>query len=299
MTATRYFTIVNPSAGGGRCGRCAHDALRELRTHGLSLEVHHTSGPGHASELAREGFADGHRHFLSVGGDGTSYEVINGIFPNESGERPTIAMLPLGTGNSFLRDFALDSAERAMRAIVGGRTRGCDVVRVTHRDGALHYINILSVGFSAEAGELMNRRFKTLGPPGYVAAVLLTAARLKRPVFPIRVDDGELDARPCVLLSFSNSRFTAGTMMMAPRADVTDGSLDVIRIGAMGRLSFVQSFPSIFAGRHVDHNDVEQARAKSVALELAEPIDVMVDGEIMRIALERLEVLPAAVEVVA
>jgi YegS/Rv2252/BmrU family lipid kinase len=294
----RYFTIVNPAAGGGRCGQRADEALERLDVAGLSLEVRRTSGAGQATALARAAWAEGYRRFLCVGGDGTSFEVVNGLFPLSGDERPWLGMLPLGTGNSFLRDFHITSAEKALVRLGGERTRRCDVIRATHADGVIHYINLLSVGFSAEAGELTNRRYKRLGPAGYVVAVLQTAARLHFPSFPNRIDGGDRDARPCILLSFSNSRYTGGTMMMAPHADPTDGLLDVIRIGKMGRLRFVGAFPSIFQGRHVERPEVEECRARVVELDLSAPVDVMVDGEVMRLQLQRIEVLPGAIEVI-
>lgn len=297
--ADRWLVVVNPAAGGGRCGKRAPEALAKLREGGLDFEVFETSRPGEATERVRDAWRQGHRKFIGVGGDGTAYEIVNGLFPHEGDERPTLALLPLGTGNSFLRDFAITDADVALRAILKGETRPCDVVRATHAGGEIHYLNLLSLGFSAEVGALTNRRFKPLGPSGYIVAVLATAARLSSPVFAIRVDGGEEDARPCVLLSFSNSRFTGGTMMMAPHADATDGELDVIRIGAMGRLAFVKSFPSIFAGKHVERPEVEETRAKAIDLDLPGPVDVMVDGEVLELALSRLEVVPGAVEVVA
>lgn len=298
-TARSYCAIVNPAAGGGRCGRRAPAALDRLRAAGLALDVHFTSRAGEARDIARRAWENGQRRFLAVGGDGTSYEIVNGLFPCPGGERPVIGMLPLGTGNSFLRDFGITSAERALEALARGRTRRCDVVRATHAAGALHYINLLSLGFTAEAGELTNRRFKPLGPAGYVLATLATTARLSYPSFPMRADGGARDARPCILVSFSNSRYTAGRMMMAPHADATDGALDVIRIGPMRRRDFLLAFPSIFSGRHVERPEVEEKRAKRVELDLDGPVDVMVDGEVERLALERLEVLEGAMEVVA
>jgi diacylglycerol kinase (ATP) len=294
-----YFTIVNPAAGGGRCGRRVDAALAQIESKGISLDVHRTARAGDATELARRAWADGFRSFLAVGGDGTTYEVINGLFPHEGEERPRLAMLPLGTGNSFLRDFKIQGADGALAAITRGRARRCDVVRATHSRGSVHYVNLLSVGFTAIAGELTNRRFKRLGPAGYILATLATAARLSYPVFSIHVDQRARDDRPCILLSFSNSRFTGGTMMMAPEADATDGALDVIRIGRMSKSLFVRTFPSIFAGTHVQRPEIEQERARSVVFELDREVDVMVDGEIERMKLERLDVLPGVLEVVA
>lgn len=302
---TRYFTIVNPAAGGGRCGRQAPAALERLGRMGFDLEVHYTERTGQATELARRALEEGHRRFLAVGGDGTSYEIVNGLFsprPHSrlaEPERPILAMLPLGTGNSFLRDFAITDAGGALRALERNESRACDVVRATHECGVIHYINLLSVGFSAKVGELTNRRFKHLGPAGYAAAVVITAARLTHPSFGIRLDDGQEDERPCVLLSFSNSRYTGGRMMIAPHADPGDGVLDVIRVGPMKRLHLVRSFPAIFKGEHIHRPEVEVTRASRVELDLPRPVDVMVDGEVQRLKLERLEVLPRALLVVA
>lgn len=296
-----YFTVVNPAAGGGRCGKRCEDALGRLRDAGLGLDVHETTGPGRATELVREAYRDGARRFLAVGGDGTSFEVINGIFPRpaEDEDPVTVGMLPLGTGNSFLRDFGVTDAEAALGALSMERERRCDVVRTEHADGELHYINLLSVGFSADAGKLTNERFKGLGTGGYVAAVLLSVARLDYPVIPFRLNDGDVDDRPAALLSFSNSRYTGGTMMMAPNADCGDGELDVIRVGPLGRARFVATFPKIFQGTHVGRPGIEQARAERIDFVDGGSRPVMVDGEIFDLDLRALEVLPGALRVIA
>jgi YegS/Rv2252/BmrU family lipid kinase len=276
-------------------------ALASLREVGLRLEVHETDGPGHATELAREARTRGLRRFLAVGGDGTAFEVLNGLFPRpaDATGTPVLATLPLGTGNSFLRDFGIEDTEDAMRAIIRGTTRACDVARAEHADGTVHFINLMSLAFSARAGALTNDRFKPLGAFGYILAVLSCVAGLEHPVIPVRLDGGLTDRRPCALLSFSNSRYTAGTMMMAPRADPTDGEIDVIRVGEMGRLRFTSTFPEIFRGTHVHAPGVEQTRARRIDFVDAVRQDAMVDGEILSLALRSIEVLPGAIEVVA
>lgn len=296
--AVRYV-VVNGAAGGGRCaGRC-EPALDALRSAGFELEVAHTERAGHATELARAAFDAGHRKFISVGGDGTSFEVINGLFPGAEGANVELGLLPLGTGNSFLRDFAILDPDAALSALRSWDPQPVDLVEATHREGSFHYMNLIGLGFTARAGDLTNRRFKALGPAGYVAAVLVSVAGLEKPIDPIKIDDGDYgDARPAVFLTFSNSKYTGGAMMMAPDADPTDGYLDVIRAGDIGRASLVKTFPKIFAGRHLEHPRVEQQRAKKV--EFLEPRQqpVMVDGEIMHLTLESLEVRHGAISVV-
>lgn len=296
----RYVAIVNGAAGGGRCRSRADQAMERLRDHGLELEVHFTHAAGHGTELAREAWQAGARRFLAFGGDGTSYEVVNGLFPLADGEdAPTLGILPLGTGNSFLRDFGITTEAAAFDAVTSGRERMVDVVRVNHAEGVLHYINILGLGFTAAAGGLMNRRFKALGNFGYVAAVCVEVARLGHPIDAIRVDGAEVDERPAVFLSFCNSRYTGGTMMMAPDADPADGMVDVIRAGALNRRGLLGAFPKIFSGTHVDHPDVEAGRARRVEFVEPRPQDVMIDGEVLELKIESIEVLPKALRLLA
>lgn len=296
----RFFAIVNGAAGGGRCRSRFDKFLRRLTDAGFTIDVKLTEGPGHATELAHEAYERGERRFLAVGGDGTSYEVVNGLFPRDPADGPVeLGMLPLGTGNSFLRDFGITTEQDALEALLHGRTRAVDVIRCEHAEGTLHYINLLGLGFTARAGALTNEKFKPLGPLGYVAAVLVSVARLEHPVDPIRVDGAaEIDERPAAFLCFSNSRYTGGTMMMAPRADVSDGALDIIRVGALSRAELVAQFPRIFNGTHVDHPLVEQRTAKRVDFVHERLQDCMIDGEILKLSLRSLEVLPGALQVI-
>ena len=291
------IAIVNGAAGGGRCLDAARDAIASLRLH-TAINVLQTESQGHATELARAHFNAGHRQFISVGGDGTTFEVINGLFPAAEHERVEIGILPLGTGNSFLRDFGITTQERAIEALQRWETQPVDVVRAEHEDGVIHYVNLLGLGFTAEVGELTNRRFKGLGAAGYVAAVVSSLTKLRAPLDPIRLDDEETDVRPAVFLSFSNSQYTGGSMHMAPGASLTDGLLDVVRVGDMSRGTLISTFPKIYSGAHVEHPQVEVRRARRVEFLESRKQAVMVDGEIMHLALRSLEVIKGAVEVV-
>lgn len=210
-----------------------------------------------------------------------------------------LGFLPLGTGNSFLRDFTTNSLEHALDAIVNQRTRPCDVFCLTHREGVLHYINLLSVGFTAEAGELTNRRFKLLGEVGYLLAILLCWIRLHFPVFPLRLDDEPvLDTRPCTYLTFSNSRYTGGQLMIAPFADTADGLIEMTRVNPIGRWDFACTFPKIFTGAHMQHPLISHKAARRVDFQLTSPVDIMIDGEVVRCHPLSIKVLARALDVI-
>jgi len=289
--------IINPAAGGGRCGKLAEEALSALRRQGLSLQPHYTTGPGEATEVARRLWAQGARTFVAVGGDGTSFEVVNGLFPVVGDERPTLGFLTLGTGNSFVRDHGIDSPKSAEAALLRGAPSPCDVIALTHTEGVLHYINLCSIGFSAQVASLTNRRFKRLRDLGYGLAVVVSVARQAHPVLPYAPDEGPFDRRPCTLISFSNSQYTGGQMKMAPSANIADGLLDIIRINAISRTLLLRTFPKIYSGEHVLLDPVESTTAQRVDFDLDGPIDVMIDGEVLHIQPTQLEVLPSALDV--
>lgn len=294
----RFFTVVNPVAGHGRCGPLAGPALENLRTAGIRLDVVETKHAGHGSELAREAYQKGYRRFLGVGGDGVVYEIVNGLFPGAgAGERPTVAVLPLGTGNSFLRDFTTErEAEYATRAILEERTRPCDVLRMKHRDGVIHYINLLSMGFAADAAAVTNRKYKRWGHVGYLLGVFTCLVKHVRRPFPCRVDDeSEFDRRPCLFLTFNNSKFTGRTMMIAPNADTSDGLIEYVRWGPIGRLGLIANLGTLYDGSHVKHPLASRRTARRVEFALDGPVDVMVDGEVLTLQCETLDVLPSAI----
>ena len=292
-----YFTIVNPAAGGGRCGKLAPKALDRLRAAGLILEVHRTRAPGEATILAHEAYAAGFRNFVAVGGDGTGFEIVNGLFPDALlGERAALGFLPLGTGNSFLRDFTDEGAEYAIGALVARSRRPCDVIRLNHAGESLFFINTLNMGFAADVATLTNRHLKFFGELGYLLGVLVSLARLRRRPFPLRAD-GERDDRRCLFVAFSNSKYTGGKMMIAPHAAVDSGTIEYVHWGPIGRLGLIRNLPKLFDGSHMQHKLASRRTAARIEFERSGPVDVVVDGEVLTLDVESLEILPGALDV--
>ena len=299
--ARTYLAIVNPAAGGGKTRKLLGPALERLRAGGIEITTAETTAAGQATVIAREAYGRGIRNFIAVGGDGTSYEVVNGLFPEAANDGPpTLAFLPLGTGNSFLRDFSHSGVEYAIESLLAGRSRRCDVLRMRHRTGTIYYINLLSMGFSADVATLRARRFSDWGELGYFTSIFLTLARFNRRPFPVRAEGQEsFDDRRCLFVTFNNSKFTGGTMMIAPKAEVNDGLVEYVRWGPIGRLGLIRNLPGLYDGTHIEHPLAERKGVPRVEFKLDAPVDVMVDGEVLSLHCEELDVLPGALNVVA
>jgi diacylglycerol kinase (ATP) len=295
----RFLAIVNPAAGGGRSGKLAGPELARLRENGLHVDVIASTGPGHAAELAREAHQQGYRKFIAVGGDGTAHEILNGVFSRgPSAHRVSIGFLPLGTGNSFLRDFTANGSEGSLQAMVEDRKRPADVLRLTHANGEIYSLNLLSLGFTADVAALTNRYFKPLGAFGYLLGVLVRLVQLRRRAFPLRCDDDEnWDRRRCLFLAFTNTKYTGGTMLIAPNADCNDGRIEFVHWGPIGRIGLLRMLPRLYDGTHIEHPLASRRPVRQVEFRLDGPADVMIDGEIATLECRSLDVLPGAVDV--
>src|SRR5690554_422335 len=118
-----YF-IVNPIAGGGRAKEFIKKAEPILRAKGLPFTIGYTQYPRHAEELARQVDYNTYSKVVSVGGDGTLNEVINGL----DLERGVLGVIPAGSGNDLIK--SLDVPEdpfQALEVVLAGREQRIDL----------------------------------------------------------------------------------------------------------------------------------------------------------------------------
>ena len=104
----KWLVVVNPMASVGKCGKDWPEIKQLLTKEGFDFDDVLTEYPGHAIEIVRNAIKEkGYRKLISVGGDGTNNEVINGIFTQDVVPTTEITMgaIPIGTGNDWRRTF--------------------------------------------------------------------------------------------------------------------------------------------------------------------------------------------------
>ncbi len=299
----KTLLVVNPAAGHGRGEKC----FRRLRPRLLEaipgLDIRLSEYPGHAVEIGRRAAAEGFSRILCLGGDGTPYEVINGLYAEGRPERPPeIGLIPAGTGNSFLRDFGDATPEAAWEAILAGRRRAVDLIEFDYAfDGRVtrgYALNILGVGLIADILKLTNERLKGFGALGYSLAVLIRLAKgLDNRI------DLEAGGRAWTIsdsaLVVSNSKFTGGKMKIAPGADTADGRADLVVFREVNRREIISIFRRVFSGTHTGHPKVDVVQAAEITVAADPPQLLMADGELVGETPLRARVLPAEITLLA
>jgi diacylglycerol kinase (ATP) len=270
--------VFNPHAAVGRAGRLLPDLCAALERF-ATLEVVQTRGAGDAVERVAQADLSGYDGLIAAGGDGTLFEVLNGLYAHPVERRIPLGLVPVGTGNAFARDLGLRPGdwEKGVGIIRAGRLRRVDVGRVTHEGGAYHFLNIVGAGLPVDAMRAAER-LKFLGKSAYSVAALWRAMRLR--TYPLRVEiDGELIEQEALFVEISNSRYTGTSFLMAPAAELDDGLLDVTLLRRLSRRRLLRLFPTIYHGRHVEYAEVLTRKARCVRLMAPPGLQLAPDGE--------------------
>lgn len=277
---TRAVVVVNPAAGGGRTERRWGRLRDDLRRLGLAFEWMATTGPGSGTALARAAVEAGAELIVAVGGDGTLSEVVNGV-TREDAPTATVGALLTGRGRDAVRNLGLARDVRlAARRLVEGADVRIDLVRVDWPDGGRRYaVGSAGAGFDARVAH----RAAVGGGRGtvpYLLAVVKTLSEHTPVDAELEIDGVRAWAGRLSLAVAANGPYLGGGMKIAPAADVSDGFLDLVVLGDLGRLELLRWLPAVYRGAHLAHPRVDVHRARRVALRAATPLPVHVDGEV-------------------
>ena len=238
-----------------------------------------TEYAGHARELAAKSELSGFDGIVAAGGDGTLFEVLNGLYRHDRQKRVPLGLIPVGTGNAFARDLGLLPGDwkKGIGIIGAGRVQALDVGRVDSGSEVFHFLNVIGLGFPVDAMKTA-KKFKSIGSSAYSIAVIREMLRLKSYQLTIEID-GESIQQDNIFVEISNTRYTGTSFLIAPGARLDDGLLDVTLLRRLSRLRLLRLFPTIYSGRHVKFDEVSTYQAKTIKIMLPRNEQLAPDGE--------------------
>ncbi|HEY2947672.1 MAG TPA: YegS/Rv2252/BmrU family lipid kinase [Micromonosporaceae bacterium] len=271
--------LANPTAGRGRHRGLLPAVLDRLGAGGHPVQLLAAESGAEAEVACREAVAGGAHALITVGGDGTVHRALQAV----AGTDVAFGVVPAGTGNDFAAELStpdrpLAAADELAAALHTGATRRVDLARIGGTAGDPRWFGaVFAAGFDAIVNERANGMRFPRGPRKYDLAILIELARLRPRRYTLRLD-GEARALDAVLVAVGNGSRYGGGMRICPTAEITDGLLDVVVAGRVGRLELTRIKPRVYEGTHVDHPKVETFRARTVGVE-AEGITAYADGE--------------------
>lgn len=286
--------IYNPRSGSYHPKRLP--PLREaLRAAGYDAEPRPTTGPGAATEIARQAAADGVTTVFANGGDGTVRETAAGLL----GTEVVLGVLPAGTANVLVRAFNLPMRPLDIARRIGDyEPRLIDVGRLSNSSGdAMPFLMMASCGLDAQVmAREMPISKRILGRFAYGWEIFKGWMTYGYPTLKAHGDQGE--ALPGSLIVTANVAQYGGAFKMAPDADFADGLLDLVvfngRRGATAGL-----IRDLILGRHMKRSDISVQQVRHVEIDAPANVRIQIDGDVvdvkppwtLSLAQERLRVL--------
>jgi len=138
-----WLVILNPHAGSGRGQKDQSEIIRLLDKSKLPYRLAVSDYPKHTIQLTMHAIADGYRRIIVAGGDGTLNEVVNGIFiqNNCSPEDIIVGVIPVGTGNDWIKTFGIpNDYKAALEIILKGDVMQQDVGRISYAENNIQKV---------------------------------------------------------------------------------------------------------------------------------------------------------------
>ncbi len=302
--------LLNPKAGKGKgFDKIKNVVLEASKETGLDAGVYITKSIGDAEVFSRLAAAEAQRagekvRLIACGGDGTLNEVLNGIMGFESA---SVGVIPMGTGNDFVRNFPDKDRFKDVKGQILGETVKCDVIKysgvIEGEEKSGYCVNMFNIGFDCNVVDL-TARLKTYpalkGSLAYVAAVAGTLIKKKGADLKIDVDGKTVHEGPLLLTAIANGSFCGGGFKGVPKASVDDGFMDINVIYDITRREFIKKLPYYAKGTHMELSNVGDFLCyKKCRQVVITPLDgsmkLCIDGEIRNAGKVCMEIIPEAV----
>ncbi len=271
--------IANPCSGGKRGGKLIPVVKKKLKDRNIKFDIFITEYHQHALDIVKNLSVNDYDSVVSLGGDGTNYEVLNGLLKfHGKNNIPPLGIIPVGRGNSFARDLDIMTTDDGILALARQNTRPVDVCSFTQARERFYFVNMTGFGFVTDAARTAVG-FKFLGDLSYIIGVLYRTIKLAFHKMELEIDGNIIGGKNC-FVEFCNSRFTGGNMLIAPDAKIDDGFFDVVILGPLSRISMMCTFPKLFKGLHGQNPAFKFIRAKKATVYTTPSKVLLPDGEI-------------------
>lgn len=268
-----------------------------------------TEYSGHAIPLAAKAVQAGAQIMVSVGGDGTLNEVVNGIIQGTEAGRaaidsPALAILPMGSGNDFVKNFGPPPQLEGLRqAIEQQQAQWVDVgvaefVGPNHQPTKRYFINISDIGIGGLIAQKLSRYYSWLGPGfTYQRAIISTLLTYSPQMLSVSTPTQQLTT-PMMSLVIANGKYFGSGLGIAPDALLNDGLLEVVMLKNITILDYLRQLPKVRRCQVLQHPEVSYSRAAHISVSSDQPLPLDMDGEFVGFSPVTFSILPQRIKII-
>lgn len=304
MPPKRTKLIVNPNADMGNAWRNASDLRPIVEEYG-GADWTGTVYPTHAVQLAHQAAQDGYDLVVAVGGDGTVHEVVNGLMRVPAEQRPTLGVVPLGSGNDFSHNIGMNPNHvLALKEVMTGEPHRLDLGLLEDEHGRREYFNnTVNVGFGGAVNVYSHSLPLLRGFLMYFVAVVQTIVS-RYNVLDLKITvDGETWEQQSMMLVVANGPREGGGFQVAPDAHMDDQLLDYTILDRVSRPMMFRLIPEFMNGTQGRFPQCRMGTVRHIEALSQQPLYIHADGETFagfasNVHHLKFQVLPGALEII-
>jgi YegS/Rv2252/BmrU family lipid kinase len=283
----RWFVIINPTSGNGS-SKCKWPKIKaELQTNAFDFDFAFTEYANHSKALVQGAIKQGFKKIISVGGDGTLHNVINGVQLQKSVNPETIqiGIIPIGTGNDWIKTYNIPlNIKKSISIIKKGAVKAQDLGKITFIDeqrDAVYFNNLAGVGFDGFVVSIVGA-YKHLGALAYLIGAVAGLFSFKNFETTITLNDTKITTKSLMVL-VGLCHYSGGGMRLTKAPNPHDGLFDVSIAKDLTKLEIIRNLLHLFNGKIVEHQKVEtyKVRELTIAINSETKPFIQADGELI------------------
>ena len=293
---SKVLIISNPKSGVNNYENSINYVINEFKNFNIETTLIKTTHVGHATQLVKDTNISNYDSVCAMGGDGTLFEVLNGMFSRNESDRRPISVIPNGTGNSFMKTIGIESQLSSIEKIAKNESRPVDVMKAVCDDEVLYSLNLIGWGMATDISVLAEG-LRIFGGQRYNIASFFEIVKNKKRTAKLIIDGVEREDDFAFIIA-CNTKYVGKDMKMAPNAEIDDGKIDLIIVKEASSFTLFSVFPKLFDGSHINHDACEYVHCESFSIIPQETGKLNIDGEIIGSSPVAIEILKNGVELI-
>lgn len=296
----KWFVIVNPTSGNGASKKKWSVIKKELVNQNFKIEVAFTGYERHSIKLVEIALKKGFINFISVGGDGTLHNIINGIlrFNPTNISEIKIGVIPIGTGNDWVKTYNIPSNyKKAIDIIKTKKTIKQDIgkISIESANETVYFNNMAGIGFD---GYVVNNvhKYKKLGFLAYLVGTLISLINYKKTFLEITFNKTVLKGK-CLMVLIGICNYAGGGMQLTKNPNSTDGLLDISYIKNLTLVTVLKNIRGLFNGKITNHKLINTYKTSVLKINVIDTNKsyIQADGELIGLGNFTVSILPRTI----
>lgn len=281
----KIMAVVNPEAAGGKAAKIWLKKSEFFKKEFNNFDEIYTEMAGDAVGIARKAVEEGYDYIMSVGGDGTVNEIINGMLSSKK-KKTKLIIYPLGTGSDLSRALNLPHNIEEFIALVKRENsksiKAVEAEFLNHQQQRekRYFLNIADCGMGAAVVKKLNKSRKTIdGSLSYLVKIFQTLFNYQNIEMKIEADNNLIYQGKLNSAIIAHGNYFGGGIKIAPEADLFSDKLNLVLLKDFSKLGIILNLIKGYKGNHLNHPLVESYLVDKIKISAAEKAELEVDGE--------------------